>query len=1333
MDFPRSFEVRTAGWNEEVFTRFCNGFLCALAARHYGPRFVPSFTERTKAPDEGVDALIEVKDTTETSGGVVGPGLSVYQYKFIDPASERSQIQRRILDELKSQVPKIRARYPASSRYVLLTNRDLGPHNSKIRIELRKAFADAWGSDPPALELLGGAEIGSSLADYPAIDLSFGPDAAFETNSGRLRALRALGRPLGAPDDLIHREKDKAALTEFLQAQDRTLLFVIGPPRIGKTFLLAKTIEGLPEWMGKTVWLHGPGQNRDLRADLRNLAASGPAAVVFDDFASREQARQAVAVSREFPDITAIFLFREELTPSEPAAAELRLEAFDFEASEDFLKALRISDRRLAEWIRHCSGGVPGVMLEYAAAAGALQEGMSGEEILARTDEKLFELFLGDEELGRFAAWIALCGGVNLAQISERAAHFADFLGLSLADGSALDQKAEALAKRGVLKKLGPQIRFEGPFLLRVLVRKYYLPRAGKALEFLATSSVPEWSRLVELLEAERRDPAVRDLANSFLQSVSPFFDTLEDLARNADLFAACGRIVPAEAADLAKTLFRSSRERLGNFLGGASFWKVLRFLNGCFYETGAEIAAAGALIEATVAEEKEGGSSALVGSVGERYLYPLWSRLHWTDIEVTLADRFKLIEKLAGSSEDEARLVALRACDALLGRWILEVRSPTARWAPPARTTPVVTLGEVRSYFEMAAALLARLLSDSNNRVSERAFESLTGNVPELIGIGVPPIAVEGILEKLVQGAKSPEQRNLLRDTLRSALDRLKREGQDTAAVGWRTDMKSVVEKGLSPLQPHTSFEDEVAEVFSNLSSAKGRRSLWEWSPTTSGKLEPQGVPLWQQALDLARQTAGDPALLSEELHEYLAGAELGSVFWRLVGQEDAERRWRDRLLDRAFPWRGFFADYAAGWTAVSSTEADEFLDRLLEDSATHQLVFSATRNQEPTPRRARRVQRIVEEGTVHRGLVARSLDAGAWLARLEEKDSLPILRSLAREEDAAVLRPLLRLMEGCLRSSRSQGFGPETRRLAWEVLERAVGREGTSVAYEWQLLAAALVATGGNEDRERGFKALEKLAGVPWGRFAVNLPSALKWPDFARELSAADRSRFSRSWLEFVVHLDPARRMLLLGEGPIDPRQDKGEILKVVGDDPEKARAIFATLSGNEPGFLDLISAVLDRLKESQPLWAEIAWRFAFGDAIWGQISEHLSRKIREIRESLADNAPRRYRRWAEFAVEHLNRDRKLRERWEFVRGFWDGEPSPEEAGEILSRPRDDAERRWLVRRLLENEKRGLAREILGDEEIEHALDHDGEIAPEVAASWRSLVGKRAPAWTS
>lgn len=186
MDLHESFEMQTAGWNEEVFTRFCNALIAAMASRHYGPNYKTCFTERTKAQDEGLDAVLEVYDERDVSGGVVGPGVSGYQYKFRDPTSKQSaaDLPARICQELKSQISKIRLRYPNLRRYAILTNVNLGPQ-ARRRIETE--FASTWDPNPPAVVVLSGADIGAYRVDYSAMFRSFGHSATLETNSERVR------------------------------------------------------------------------------------------------------------------------------------------------------------------------------------------------------------------------------------------------------------------------------------------------------------------------------------------------------------------------------------------------------------------------------------------------------------------------------------------------------------------------------------------------------------------------------------------------------------------------------------------------------------------------------------------------------------------------------------------------------------------------------------------------------------------------------------------------------------------------------------------------------------------------------------------------------------------------------------------------------------------------------------------------------------------------------------------------------------------------------------------------------------------------------------------
>ncbi len=1330
---PPKFEARTVGWNEEIFQHFCNTLLASMASKHYGPGFSADLTARTKHPDHGVDALVRVHPGEEDkSGGVVGSGLTAYQYKFSDPATARAQFLARLGAELEKQLPKIQQTYPELSRYVLLTNRDLGPPTSKYRKTLKDQFNEAWGPNPPSFEIKGGAELDSYHVDYPAVFRAFDPSPSLETNRERLQLLRDAGRRLGAPSELVGRESEARALSECLSQRGGGLLFVVGPPRIGKSSLAARTIEEDPARGARTFWVVPPYQ-MDSRAILKDLSAQGCAAVIFDEITTPEEANRLVQISLEFPELKRIFLFRKELMPSEPSARPLPLEPLDFQDRRELLNKIGFIDSRLREWIAEMSGGVPGVLLEYAAASRELQDPISDRELVNRVDKKLADLYLGDDSRSaRLAAWIALCGFVNLDSPSESAERVARFFGLEVgspAERQDLDELSKELAARGVLKRLGPLVRFEAPFLARTLAKQFLVEKPGAILELLAKSGPDEWARLFGLLEAKREDPRILQLAAEVIGS----FEDLGRLLDRLDIFVAAGRINPEQAARQAEWLFTGSPSQLSAILGDASRWKILNFLKHCFHENSeSATAAVRALTEVAIAEEtgaRDENKRKL--PIADEYLLPFWTRLHWRDIPVPLEQRISLIDQLADSEDPIRRLLAIKAAVAVLAPLVVDYHSTQEGFALPRTQVMSATWGEVFRYSEASLNLLARLATDRDSRVAGEAFEWACKSIPQATLLGASPEALTQVLHDLTGRAETPKRRELLRRGTRTALQDLDRAAP--SGDGRLQAVKQVLQDGAAKVQV-TSFGDQLVEVFSDRHAPRDHGpSLWEWTPSPAGRFEPGGVPQFEQALELARQAARTKELLSADLHEFLAGSSHGGIFWWLVGQEDSSRSWRDLLLDPAYRWRDFFSSYAGGWTAVAPDDADAYLDELSTESSNHGLVLSATARQWPTSHRAERLLKILDSGTEYEWLVAGILDSGPWLGNLEEDQALPLLRRLAHSPDERVLHRVYRNLHDRLLPNFRARFGEETHELAWETLEHAIGRKGKqSVSWEWQMLAATLARIG---DADRAFGLIEQLARRdPTERgLIVDFPSVFHWDDLREALSAADRPRLARLWLRLAFETPEPWRELLVLERPLDPRLDGEAVLSFVGTDPERAKAVWLLIGGTDKGYLDLARDILKKVPRTEELWNAIFRHFALGEAFFGPPSLYMSAKIQALKESLnCSQTPPAYSAWAAWAIRELEFSRRVREQWEFVSAFQDGKPTADEAIAILEAPPEDPQRRWLIRRILEQEKPSLARELLGEEEIERAIT-DRDLDSRIAKLWTERLGRKEPSWRS
>jgi hypothetical protein len=1337
MEPRESFEMRSSGWDEGTFARFCNTLLEAIAARHYGAGFLPRFTSRTKVPDEGLDATIGINESSlETSGGIVGPGLSGYQYKKRDARATRKRVLAEILKDLEKQIPKIRQRHPDLRRYVILTNQDLGPPNSLERVRLEERVVDLWGDRPPEVRLVGSEEIGSLRADYPAVFASFGPDSAFETNEERLVAIENRGKPLDAPSALVGRSDEKEMLRQFLEDEGGGVLFVIGPAGIGKTSLLARTLRDLPEWEGKTVWKLRPHAG-ELRAELKELLSSGRrAAVVIDEIETKEQAREVLTVCLEAKDLKSILLLRREHAPEERTARLLELSPLPYEDVREFLDALKISDHRLREWIEYRARGIPGVMLEYAALRDVSQLSVDPEEMRRKIDSKLMQLFLPELELQRMVAWLALRPEVDLENLADADRAFAAFVGMDCSDPVSLERHAAILAERKLVEKLGSRVRFEAPFLLGALVSPFYLHAGERLDQLLATTSPNDWAKLLERFESERDNVAAQRLAEQFLEASGAFFPNLDGLRDNAALFVAAGRILPQRAAERASEIFTTSQSKLKDFLAGPKSWGILEFLHQCFGVTGAELSAVHALTVAAIADE----TGAMAGRpVADRYLLPLWSQLHWFDVGLDFPSRLAILEEMANSEDPRSRALAIRAGEWVLSRWVLEVRSPSTRMTLPGARRPPIPLSDAQNYFEATARLLRKLMSDQDERVAMRAFKTLEENLRPLLGMGVSSDEIGAIIQSLSAQAGKTGRLDLVRWAFTVGIEDLsKEETKSDNRKQWKTKVIELLKKALEALDPaegFPNFEMEVRDLFTERHSHR-EPSFWGWTSSPSGRFEANGDTLRLRALKAAEVAASDPSRISNDLLEFLASdkAVFSWLFWRLVGQLDVHRRWRERFISSSPElFAGAFADYAAGWTNVAEVEADDFLDLATADAAKHKFVFPATWKQRPSSRRALRILKIAESGEIPTDRMAATLEWGAWVARLGEAEALPILQAFARHIESIDARPLLRLLNSCFRFEAATPFGEPTKQLSWDVLDQTATTSEEGLTDEWQALAGTLVSKG---DVDRGFMLIRRFLDESAGQDPIQ-PSSLRslhrWPQLRVALAEADRERFVRLWLAYVLRLPSGWQSLVSGEGVVDPVKDKAIVMEFVGSDPERASGVFATLSGNEPGFLDLARAIVDRTREDLGLWRDIAWRFAYGDVISGPISEHLEHKIMEIRQSGSENTDSaHWQRWVVFAIQDLTRRKRIEENWEFTRGFWDGKPTAEEARSILERPTQDPKRRWLVRRLLENEKASLARKILGDDEIRDATESDEELAPEVTARWRLLV-KGTPAWRS
>jgi hypothetical protein len=121
----------------------------------------PEITERPSVPDGGVDAECTTPENLpgHETGGLIGPGRTVFQFKFRDATrADRKSLLRELSRCLREEFPRVAS---ACDRYVLMTNLQLSGAERK---KLREAALGSWPAfTGNPLVIWGAEEIALSL------------------------------------------------------------------------------------------------------------------------------------------------------------------------------------------------------------------------------------------------------------------------------------------------------------------------------------------------------------------------------------------------------------------------------------------------------------------------------------------------------------------------------------------------------------------------------------------------------------------------------------------------------------------------------------------------------------------------------------------------------------------------------------------------------------------------------------------------------------------------------------------------------------------------------------------------------------------------------------------------------------------------------------------------------------------------------------------------------------------------------------------------------------------------------------------------------------------
>ncbi|MGH3118841.1 MAG: hypothetical protein ACRDQ2_17355, partial [Gaiellales bacterium] len=374
-----------------VFVRLCAALIAKALRNHVGAGAVPAVSERMNVPDHGVDAEVTIPSPgpVHETGGLIGPGRTIFQFKYRDASSaDRSAILRTLERRLRGEFPRVA---PTCDRYVLATNLDLsGTQRRKLEEGLLETCPSFAGHP---LVLLGASEIATVLNANPDLRHVFFSNGALATLQTARDELKASYNTVGWPP-FLNRERELHAVADFLRDSHGRLLEIVGPRYSGKTRLVLQALEHCPHFV---AWAATP----DVLSisHFRDLDMPESDVLLVVDRCNGSAANDVLEWARSRQTLKTIALREGQDTYTGRSSSQiLSIGPLTSDATRQIVASVVPAASFLTQsWVSEASGGWPGLALHIAGLLRQekISPSMNAEEIHANLGALVDEAYLG--------------------------------------------------------------------------------------------------------------------------------------------------------------------------------------------------------------------------------------------------------------------------------------------------------------------------------------------------------------------------------------------------------------------------------------------------------------------------------------------------------------------------------------------------------------------------------------------------------------------------------------------------------------------------------------------------------------------------------------------------------------------------------------------------------------------------------------------------------------------------------------------------------------------------------------------------------------------------
>lgn len=1242
----REIELALTGWPDGRFVALCNALIWAYAGKS-SAAVSAAFTEREKAPDQGVDAdlWIQVVPDQKSLGPFLREGWNVFQYKRRDVVSDRLKVVSRLRNELAGAVGEVAGqagRCPSS--YTLFTN----VHFTRTQAAALKKVIEGSLGETVAVKVNGAAEMAAMLADLPHIRAAFFGAPRFETWQqawDRLRRVK-LG---GIHVELVGRDKELVHLRQLVSDSSVRVILVHGPHDVGKDRLILEATQDRKDEILVATDPEAPD-----RRDIQEIAGGSRDALLIVEDVDRERLLHLL------PQV--LGQDRVKLVCSIPMVAQASLPNYGLDArvqsfplgplgDSDSEKLLRLAgatfDYALRYWVIQRAGGIPGLLLLAVSLGGSLRE--TTENFFERVGQA-FELRVRNELGGHAVSALQVLSLLTRVHESE--------LGV-LTDvmeqkPGKLSEAMDPLQSSGLLLKRGPFYEVHPPVFAQFLASRALASERLRlfqlVLKLTAAARVRLFRRLAELPHSE-------ELLQFWNEILDGLFQDLGSLAASGHLLPIVAEAAPEQTlASLKKVLQPLSVEARKSILGEDRLVYALESL--LMRRTTATGAARLLLLLAETENETRDNSVTELFCEFFRPLHPQFS--------AGLGERLQILRDALEQGTETQQLVVIEAARRALGYWGSVRLRRSEGFVPGDR--PAATYEELYDY---GVGLVKLLMA--------------AGNGPRA---PVAAAARNGLPEVAMHVAWTPRA-DVALEAFRQCLDWL-REEKDGLEPAWFVEnlTETLTHWETQKGKDHPLVQDGH-RILSEIEGLGFAQRLKRWSGE-------RGSELWdetqKQLRALAQQVVDDPQLLTEGLFAWLLENSRGWLFFLFLGEGDQKRVLLPVFEAKAGQTSGAraFRFYCAGWAKTDPPDLAAYLEGVAERPLCGEAMLYAAEAL-PGDRRAVRVILSLIEKSGIPSQVAGVLDDSRWIDSLAPTDFLELLRALAgssMENSAEAIYVLAAWLDT------GRPLEGDLAEFAWRCLEANVpiapkSPERATDAWHRDQLAAALAT----KEPDRGFRLLERLleSELEKGWHPLDWDLKLK---FWQTLLNADRRRALESLFQGSTRL-----FIEWPEHAVfDQRVDAPVLLEIASRDTKAAVRVAGILDFDRPGGWEIACSIAACYPSEEDVQDALNFAILYSSFI-GSPVERYARRRSEVERLLQDpNTPAAAKAWLRKLESHLKNEMG-------AEAIWDYDLDARDLKRFVDDPKAP-ERLWAIGRILKYAKWEDVQKLLSVKDIEDAL---------------------------